>query len=114
MDKYFLMGWDSIESFKDGGVIGLLDSKGQDSFTIIKYNERTSLLKDLMDALMGWDCYLEIFYEDIKDIATEKNRRHWMEFFAMIDPDASMTDGEVIDYMMKYYKVPEFLHLDQL
>jgi hypothetical protein len=114
MDKYFLMGWDSIESFKDGGVKGLLDAKGGDSFTIIKYNERTSLLKDLMDALMGWDCYVEIYYSDIQEIASEKNRRDWREFFAMTDPIGEMTDGQFIDYISRYYKVPEFIHLDQL
>jgi hypothetical protein len=37
-----------------------------------------------------------------------------MEFFALIDPEANMTDGDTIDYMMKYYRVPEFIHLDQL
>lgn len=114
MDKYFLMGWDSIESFKDGGVKGLLDAKGGDSFTIIKYNERTSLLKDLMDALMGWDCYVEIFYEDIKEISTEKNARQWKEFYKMVDPDDMMSDGEFIDYLAIHYRVPEFLHLTQL
>jgi hypothetical protein len=25
-----------------------------------------------------------------------------------------MTDGEFIEYISRYYKVPEFLHLDQL
>jgi hypothetical protein len=114
MDKYFLMGFDSVKSFEEFGVSGLLDEKGQDGFTIIKYNERTSLLKDLMDAVLGWDCYVEIFYEDIKEIEIEKNRRNWMEFFAMLDPDANKSDGEVMDYMMKYYRVPEFIHLDQL
>ena len=112
MDKYFLMGLDGVNAFKDGGVRGLLDSK--DNYGIIKYNERTSLLKDLMDAVVGWDGYVEIFYEDIKEIANEKNRRDWMEFFAMIDPEANMTDGEFIEYISRYYKVPEFLHLDQL
>ncbi len=114
MDKYFLMGFDSVRAFEDGGVKGLLDEKGQDGFTIIKYNERTSLLKDLMDAVLGWDCYVEIFYEDIKEITIEKNLREWREFFKIIDPDESMTDGETIDYMMQYYRVPEFIHLDQL
>jgi hypothetical protein len=112
MDKYFLMGLDGVRAFEDGGVRGLLDSK--DNYGIIKYNERTSPLKDLMDAVVGWDGYVEIFYEDIKAITSEKNRRDWMEFFAIIDPNANMTDSEVIDYMSKYYKVPEFLHLDQL
>ena len=112
MDKYFLMGLDSVLAFKDGGVKGLLDNNFH--YVIVKYNERTSLLKDLMDAVIGWDGYLEIFYEDIKEIEVEKNRRNWMEFFAMIDPIANMTDGEVIDYMCKYYRVPEFIHLDQL
>ena len=114
MDKYFLMGFDSVKSFEDGGVDGLLNEKGQDMFTIIKYNERTSLLKDLMDALMGWDCYVEIFYSDIVEIEREKNRRNWMEFFAMLDPDANLSDGEVMDYMMKFYKVPEFLNTEEL
>jgi hypothetical protein len=114
MDKYFLMGFDSIKSFKDGGAQGLLNEKGQDSFTIIKYNERTSLLKDLMDALMGWDCYIEIFYNDVKEIESEKNKRQWLEFFKMIDPNDEMSDGQFIDYMMDHYKVPEFLHLDEL
>ena len=112
MDKYFLLGLDGVYAFKDGGVNGLLDCK--DNYGIFKYNERTSLLTDLMDAVVGWDGYIEINYSDIQDIANEKNRRDWMEFFTMIDPKASMTDGEVIDYMSKYYKVPEFLHLDQL
>lgn len=112
MDKYFLMGLDSVRAFEEYGVSGLLDSG--DNYGIIKYNERTSLLKDLMDAVVGWDGYVEIFYEDIKEIEIEKNRRNWMEFFAMLDPDANKSDGEVMDYMMKYYRVPEFIHLDQL
>ena len=112
MDKYFLMGLDSVRAFEERGVTGLLDSG--DNYGIIKYNERTSLLKDLMDAVVGWDGYVEIFYEDIKAIEVEKNRRNWMEFFAMIDPEAIMTDGDTIDYMMKYYRVPIFLHLDEL
>lgn len=114
MDKYFLMGFDSVKSFENRGTQGLLDEKGQDSFTIIKYNERTSLLKDLMDALMGWDCYLEIFYNDILEIEREKNRRNWKEFYKMIDPDDTMSDGQFIDYLFDYYKVPEFIHYDQL
>jgi len=112
MDKYFLMGLDSVRAFEEHGVSGLLDSG--DNYGIIKYNERTSLLKDLMDAVVGWDGYVEIFYNDIKEIEAEKNIRNWKDFFSMIDPDANMSDGDVIDYMMKYYKVPEFLHLDEL
>lgn len=112
MDKYFLMGLDSVRAFEERGVKGLLDDNFH--YVIVKYNERTSLLKDLMDAVIGWDGYVEIFYEDIKEIELEKNRRNWMEFFALIDPEANMTDGDTIDCMMKYYRVPEFLHLDQL
>ena len=114
MDKYFLMGLDSVRAFEEFGVPGLLDEKGQDGFTIIKYNERTSLLKDLMDAVLGWDCYVEIFYEDVKQVAIEKNHREWRDFFCRIDPEAKMTDGETIDHMMQYYKAPELIHLDQL
>lgn len=114
MDKYFLMGYDSVKAFEDGHVERLFDEKGQDGFTIVKYNERTSLLKDLMDSLMGWDCYVEIFHCDIIDIEKEKNKRQWMEFYKMIDPDDTMTDGQFIDYLFDYYKVPEFIHYDQL
>jgi hypothetical protein len=112
MDKYFLMGLDSVRAFEEHGVRGLLDSG--DNYGIIKYNERTSLLKDLMDAIVGWDGYVEIFYEDIKAIEMAKNERQWKEFFKMIDPDDMMSDGEFIDYLFDYYKVPEFIHLDQL
>jgi hypothetical protein len=112
MDKYFLMGLDSAQAFEERGVKGLLDDNFH--YVIVKYNERTSLLKDLMDAVIGWDGYLEIFYEDIKEIELEKNRRNWMEFFAMIDPEDMMSDGEFIDYIAMYYRVPEFIHLDQL
>lgn len=112
MDKYFLMGLDSVRAFEENGVKGILDCG--DNYGIIKYNERTSLLKDLIDAVVGWDGYVEIFYSDIVEIEVEKNRRNWMEFFGMIDPDATMTDGQVIEYITKYYKVPEFVHYDQL
>jgi hypothetical protein len=112
MDKYFLMGLDSVRAFEERGVTGLLDDNFH--YVIVKYNERTSLLKDLMDAVIGWDGYVEIFYEDIKEIAMEKNRRDWREFFAMTDPIGEMTDGQFIDYISRYYKVPEFIHLDQL
>ena len=112
MDKYFLMGLDSVRAFEEHGVRGLLDSG--DNYGIIKYNERTSLLKDLMDAIVGWDGYVEIFYEDIKAIEMAKNERQWKEFFKMIDPDDMMSDGEFIDYISRYYRVPEFIHLDQL
>jgi hypothetical protein len=112
MDKYFLMGLDSVRAFEERGVKGLLDDNFH--YVIVKYNERTSLLKDLMDAVVGWDGYVEIFYEDIKAIEMAKNERRWKEFFKMIDPDDMMSDGEFIDYMMAYYKVPEFLQLDEL
>jgi len=112
MDKYFLMGLDGVNAFKDGGIAGLLDCK--DNYGIIKINTRTSLIVDIMDKAIGWDGYLEIFYNDVVLIEYEKNHRNWKEFFAMIDPDANMTDGEVIDYLMKHYRVPEFIHLDQL
>lgn len=112
MDKYFLMGLDSVRAFEEHGVSGLLDSG--DNYGIIKYNERTSLLKDLMDAVVGWDGYVEIFYSDIQEIAIEKNARQWREFYKMIDPNDTMTDGEFIDYIATHYKVPEFIHYDQL
>jgi hypothetical protein len=112
MDKYFLMGLDSVQAFQERGVTGLLDDNFH--YVIVKYNERTSLLKDLMDAVIGWDGYVEIFYEDIKAIEVEKNRRNWQEFYKMIDPDDIMSDGQFIDFLFDYYKVPEFLHLDEL
>ena len=112
MDKYFLMGLDSVRAFEERGAKGLLDDNFH--YVIVKYNERTSLLKDLMDAVVGWDGYVEIFYEDIKEIQKEKNKRQWMEFYKMIDPEDTMTDGEFIDYLFDYYKVPEFIHYDQL
>jgi hypothetical protein len=112
MDKYFLMGLDSVRAFEERGAKGLLDDNFH--YVIVKYNERTSLLKDLMDAVVGWDGYVEIFYSDIVEIETEKNRRQWREFFAMTDPIGEMTDGEFIDYISRYYRVPEFIHLDQL
>jgi hypothetical protein len=112
MDKYFLMGLVSVQSFEERGVKGLLDDNFH--YVIVKYNERTSLLKDLMDAVIGWDGYVEIFYEDIKEIELEKNARQWREFYKMVDPEDMMSDGEFIDYIAMYYRVPEFIHLDQL
>lgn len=112
MDKYFLMGLDSVRAFEERGAKGLLDDNFH--YVIVKYNERTSLLKDLMDAVVGWDGYVEIFYSDIVEIEKEKNKRKWMEFYKMIDPEDTMTDGEFIDYLFDYYKVPEFIHYDQL
>jgi hypothetical protein len=112
MDKYFLMGLDSVQAFEERGVKGLLDDNFH--YVIVKYNERTSLLKDLMDAVVGWDGYVEIFYEDIKEIEIEKNARQWREFYKMVDPEDMMSDGEFIDYIAMYYRVPEFIHLDQL
>jgi hypothetical protein len=112
MDKYFLMGLVSVQAFEERGVKGLLDDNFH--YVIVKYNERTSLLKDLMDAVVGWDGYVEIFYEDIKEIEIEKNARQWREFYKMVDPEDMMSDGEFIDYIAMYYRVPEFIHLDQL
>jgi hypothetical protein len=112
MDKYFLMGLVSVQAFEERGVKGLLDDNFH--YVIVKYNERTSLLKDLMDAVIGWDGYVEIFYEDIKEIEIEKNARQWREFYKMVDPEDMMSDGEFIDYIAMYYRVPEFIHLDQL
>ena len=112
MDKYFLLGLEASLAFKENGTNRLLASGAK--YRIIKYNERTSLIKDLMDAVVGWDGYIEIFYSDVVEIEQEKNKRQWREFFTMIDLDDNMSDGEFIDYMSKYYKVPEFLHLDEL
>lgn len=112
MDKYFLMGLDSCRLFTENGVKGLLDSG--DKYKIIKYNERTSLIEDLMDAVMGWHGYVEIFYSDVVEIEQEKNRRQWRDFFAMTDPIGEMTDGQFIDYISTHYKVPEFIHYDEL
>jgi hypothetical protein len=112
MDKYFLLGLDSCRLFTENGVKGLLDSG--DKYKIIKYNERTSLIEDLMDEVMGWHGYVEIFYSDVVEIEQEKNARQWREFYKMVDPEDMMSDGDFIDYLATYYRVPEFLHLDQL
>jgi hypothetical protein len=112
MDRYFLMGLDAVRVFEDGGAKALLNCK--DNFGIIKYNYRTSLLKDLMDAVVGWDGYVEIFYSDIVEIEAEKNSKSWIEFLGMIDPNHNMTDGQMLDYISTNYKVPEFIHYDEL
>lgn len=112
MDKYFLLGLDAVETWKDKGAQGLIDSLTK--YSIAHYNYRSSLLTDVLDAFIGWDGYVEIYYNDVKEIEVEKNKKHWNEFFKMIDPDDNMSDGEFIDYMVKYYKVPEFLNLDEL
>jgi hypothetical protein len=112
MDKYFLMGLDSVRAFEERGAKGLLDDNFH--YVIVKYNERTSLLKDLMDAVIGWDGYVEIFYSDMVEIEKEKNKRQWQEFYKMVDPEDMMSDGQFIDYLFDHYKVPEFIHYDEL
>lgn len=112
MDKYFLMGLDAVEIWKDKSAQGLIDSLIK--FDIVKYNERTSLIEDLAYEFIKHDGYVQIFYNDVKEIEVEGNKKHWNQFFEMIDPESNMNDGEVIDYMIKYYKVPEFLNLDEL
>lgn len=112
MDKYFLMGLDAVTVWEEKGAQGLLDSLIK--FEIVKYNERSSLLKDVLDAFIGWDGYVEIFYNDIKEIEVESNKKHWKQFFEMVDGDDEMSDGEFIDYLIDHYKVPELLNLEEL
>ena len=112
MDKYFLMGNDGIEAFKRRSARGLLDSK--DNYAIIKINTLTTSIAEIMDKTIGWDAYLEISYNDVEDIEIAKNRRNWMEFFRMIDPDGDMTATGMVHYLTEYYKVPEMINVKEL
>jgi hypothetical protein len=112
MDKYYLMGSDAIVAYINGGASKLAECK--DNFSIIKYNERNSLLKDLLDAFIGWDDYHEISYKEMQDIHRAKNAIQWADFINMINPDNDLNDTDLLEYMATYYKVPEFLSTEDL
>jgi len=112
MTKYFLMGLDAVTIFERDGVKALLDCK--DNYSIITIDEGKESLRDIMHKVVGWDGFVELMHEDRVEIEREKNEREWRDFFSMLDPDTNMTDGEMLDYIARNYRVPEFIHLDQL
>lgn len=112
MAKYFLLGQDSIVDYKKGGPMAAVDNKN--NYSVFKYDDESMTLHDLLNAVIGYDGYLEITCDEYANIKKAKNIIQWHEFMHMIDPDDDMTDGEMLDYIINYYKVPEFIHLDQL
>ena len=112
MDKYFLMGRDAIIAYQDSGAQGVANCK--DNYAIIKYNERNSLLKDLLDKFIGWDDYLEIHYTEVEAIERHKNRNQWYQLRNMICGDQKMTTEQYLTYLQTFYKVPEFFDTEDL
>lgn len=110
MKRHFLMGSDAIHAFRKGGAKELLACK--DNYSIIHLGIGDSL-EFTLDMVIGWDEYLELNEKDLQEIKTQKNRNQWDEFYKIIDPDDTMSDGEFIDYLYKFYEVPSFLEIKQ-
>lgn len=110
MKRHFLMGSDAIQSFRKGGAKELLACK--DNYSIIHLGIGDSL-EFTLDMVIGWDEYLELNQKDLEEIKVQKNKNEWDEFYKIIDPDDTMSDGEFIDYLYKYYEVPSFLEIKQ-
>ncbi len=111
MTKYFLMGLDAVTIFERDGVDALLDCK--DNYAIITIDEDKDSLRDIMRKVVGWDGFVELMSEDITAIKYAKNQREWRDFFSRLDPDNNMTDGEMLDYIATFYRVPEFIHANE-
>jgi hypothetical protein len=108
MRKHFLMGLDSVSIFKKEGVQALLDCK--DNYSIITIDDEKDNLVEIMHKVVGWDGFVELLSQELMAIEYEKNRRQWREFLNMLDPDDGMSDGEILDYISTFYRVPEFIH----
>ena len=112
MTKYFLLGYDSIFAYQKGGPIALVDTN--DNYGLFKYDSDCMTITDLLDAVIGYDAYIEITIDEYVRIQRAKNIMEWHELMGMIDPDDKMTDSEMLNYLSTYYLTPEFIHHDRL
>ena len=112
MKKYFLLGYDSIYAYQNGGPIALVDN--EDNYGLIKFDSDRMTINDLLDAVVGYDAYIEITIQEYVRIERAKNIMQWHELMSRIDPDDKMTDSEMLDYLSTYYLAPEFIHNERL
>ena len=113
MDKYFLMGRDAIIAYQDGGAQSVANC--EDNWSIVKYNQRNSLLKDLLDKFIGWDDYLEIHYTEVEEIERQKNAIQWHKLrnYAS-EKNGSMTAEQYLVYLQTNFRIPVLLDLEDL
>lgn len=112
MTKYFLLGYDSIYAYQKGGPIALVDS--EDNYGLFKYVSHCMTINDLLDAVVGYDAYMEITIEEYVRIKRAKNIMQWHEFISRIDPEDKMPAKEMLEYLSTYYLTPEFIHDERL
>lgn len=113
MDKYFLMGRDGIIAYQNSGAQGVANC--EEDWAIVKYNERSSLLKDLLDKFIGWDDYLEIHYTEVEEIERQKNAIQWHKLrnYASMK-NGSMTAEQYLVYLQTNFTIPVPLDFEAL
>lgn len=108
MKKHFLFGKHAINVYKTKGISHIAEIPS-DGYNIFTWNNETTTPEDLMDILLPWGEYVEIKEEELVFLKTKSNEYKWRKLFESIDPDDEMNDGEILDFLMANYRVPEIL-----
>jgi len=106
MKKHFLFGKHAINVYKTKGINAVAEIS-RDGYDIITWNNETTAPEDLLDILIPWGEYVQIKEEELAFLQTKSNENKWNKFFERLDPEDEMSDGEMIDFLMANYKIPE-------
>lgn len=107
--RYFLLGAYGIELFKQNNYKTLFENKNK--WELVGHDSNLNDITELAEHLIGWDSYLEISEEEVKYFKKEQNVADWNYLFMSLEESAGevLSDGEMLDYLMENFKVPELL-----
>lgn len=107
--RYFLLGAYGIELFKQNNYKTLFENKN--NWELIGHDSNLNDITELAEHLIGWDSYLEISEEEVKYFKKQQNVSDWNYLFMGLEESAgeALSDGEMLDYLMENFKVPELL-----
>ena len=64
--RYFLLGYDAIESFRKKDFKFLVDF--QDKWELVGFDPKIDDVTELLEHVIGWDAYLELSESEVKGI----------------------------------------------
>jgi hypothetical protein len=63
---YVVFGTEAVNAYEQGGVKGLLQYGGTDTYDVVKFDDQHSPT-DIIDATMGWDDYCVISEDEYNE-----------------------------------------------
>lgn len=64
--RYFLLGYDAIESYRKEDFAFLVDF--QDKWELVGFNPNIDDVTELVEHVIGWDAYLELTESEVREI----------------------------------------------